>query len=103
MEAGLGRRVLREGQGYWFNWRLNGLEGERTLPEELNMVRIILLQVMCRFIPVVTVRARVRACAVFWAVHRTSGALSEALSAANFRDYISSSKMFYCLLIFLSA
>lgn len=99
----MGRRALWEGQGYWYNWRLNGLEGERTLSEELNMVRISLLQVMCRFIPVVIVRAHVRACTVFWAVHRTSGALSEALSAANFRDYISGSKMFYCLLIFLSA
>lgn len=42
-------------------------------------------------------------CTVFWAVHSTTRALSAAPIAANFRDYISSSKMCYSLSIFLSA
>lgn len=37
-------------------------------------------------------------CTVFWTVNHSSGALFAALITTNFRDYISSSKMFYCLL-----
>lgn len=46
--------------------------------------------------------ARTRACTVLYTMHCSSGALFAALITANFRDYINSSKMFYCLSILFS-